>query len=157
MISGGLPYLGTSITTVYLAHSAQLAATGVVTNIDPGVALTILDQALNIQVTYGAVMLSFLGRCHSPLMPSQCFETVCRRIALGNGVCWLWRRKRLCASSTGSCPCPLRMAHARPATHVSTYLAMDWIHGALVRRFEGYLERMGYDRFVLKVLETPNV
>jgi hypothetical protein len=61
-ISGGLPYLGTSITTVYLAHSAQLAATGVVTNIDPGVALTILDQALNIQVTYGAVMLSFLGQ-----------------------------------------------------------------------------------------------
>jgi hypothetical protein len=60
-ISGGLPYLGTSITTVYLAHSAQLATTGVVTNIDPGVALTILDQALNIQVTYGAVMLSFLG------------------------------------------------------------------------------------------------
>lgn len=28
---------------------------------DPGVALTILDRALNIQVTYGAVMLSFLG------------------------------------------------------------------------------------------------
>jgi hypothetical protein len=33
----------------------------VVTNIDPGVALTILDRALSIQVTYGAVMLSFLG------------------------------------------------------------------------------------------------
>jgi len=31
---------------------------------DPGVALTILDQALNIQVTYGAVMLSFLGALH---------------------------------------------------------------------------------------------
>ena len=30
---------------------------------DPGVALTILDRALNIQVTYGAVMLSFLGMC----------------------------------------------------------------------------------------------
>lgn len=37
--------------------------TGVLTSIDPGVALTILDQALNIQVTYGAVMLSFLGVC----------------------------------------------------------------------------------------------
>lgn len=35
--------------------------TGVLTSIDPGVALTILDRALNIQVTYGAVMLSFLG------------------------------------------------------------------------------------------------
>lgn len=33
------------------------------TNIDPGVALTILDRALSIQVTYGAVMLSFLGVC----------------------------------------------------------------------------------------------
>ena len=31
---------------------------------DPGVASTILDQALNIQVTYGAVMLSFLGALH---------------------------------------------------------------------------------------------
>jgi hypothetical protein len=37
--------------------------TGVLTSIDPGVALTILDRALNIQVTYGAVMLSFLGAC----------------------------------------------------------------------------------------------
>jgi hypothetical protein len=37
--------------------------TGVLTSIDPGVALTILDRALNIQVTYGAVMLSFLGVC----------------------------------------------------------------------------------------------
>ena len=31
------------------------------TSIDPGVALTILDRALSVQVTYGAVMLSFLG------------------------------------------------------------------------------------------------
>jgi hypothetical protein len=60
-VSGALPYVGASITTVYLAHSAQLATTGAITNIDPGVALTILDQALNVQVTYGAVMLSFLG------------------------------------------------------------------------------------------------
>lgn len=60
--SGGLPYLGASATTVYLAHQAGLAATGVTTHIDPGVALTILDQALNFQVTYGAVMLSFLGQ-----------------------------------------------------------------------------------------------
>ena len=31
---------------------------------DPGVALTLLDRALSIQVTYGAVMLSFLGALH---------------------------------------------------------------------------------------------
>ncbi|RDB22117.1 hypothetical protein Hypma_010607 [Hypsizygus marmoreus] len=61
---GGLPYVGASATTVYLAHSAGLATAGVATNIDPGVALTILDQALNIQMTYGAVMLSFLGALH---------------------------------------------------------------------------------------------
>lgn len=34
---------------------------GASVGLDPGVALTVLDQALNIQVTYGAVMLSFLG------------------------------------------------------------------------------------------------
>ena len=28
---------------------------------DPGVAITLLDQALSIQTTYGAVLLSFLG------------------------------------------------------------------------------------------------
>jgi hypothetical protein len=64
MPKGGLPYVGASITTAYLAHQAGLAASGVITNIDPGVALTILDQALNVQVTYGAVMLSFLGALH---------------------------------------------------------------------------------------------
>ncbi len=37
---------------------------GLVPNIDPGVAITLLDQALQLQVTYGAVMLSFLGALH---------------------------------------------------------------------------------------------
>jgi len=60
-LSGGLPYIAASGTTVYLAHQASLAISGVATNIDPGVAHTILDQALTFQVTYGAVMLSFLG------------------------------------------------------------------------------------------------
>jgi len=61
---GGVPYLLTSSTTIYLAHQAGLAASGVLTSLDPGVALTLLDRALNIQVTYGAVMLSFLGALH---------------------------------------------------------------------------------------------
>ncbi|KDQ61073.1 hypothetical protein JAAARDRAFT_173588 [Jaapia argillacea MUCL 33604] len=60
---GGLPYLGTSATVIYHAHQAGLAAAGLAA-MDPGVAATILDQALNIQVTYGAVMLSFLGALH---------------------------------------------------------------------------------------------
>ena len=34
------------------------------TSIDPGVAITVLDQALRFQMTYGAVMLSFLGALH---------------------------------------------------------------------------------------------
>lgn len=55
--------MGASGVTVYLAHSAGMAASGLDTTLDPGVALTLLDQALNIQVTYGAVMLSFLGEC----------------------------------------------------------------------------------------------
>lgn len=35
-----------------------------VPNLDPGVAITLLHQALHIQETYGAVMLSFLGALH---------------------------------------------------------------------------------------------
>ncbi|KAG7448285.1 uncharacterized protein BT62DRAFT_1074774 [Guyanagaster necrorhizus] len=63
-LAGTLPYVGASATTVYLAQQAGHAASGVATKIDPGVALTILDQALNVQMTYGAVMLSFLGAIH---------------------------------------------------------------------------------------------
>ncbi|KAI0780399.1 hypothetical protein BD413DRAFT_1201 [Trametes elegans] len=63
-LAGGLPYLGASGATIYLARQAGVAAQGLVPNIDPGVALTVLDQALNIQVTYGAVLLSFLGALH---------------------------------------------------------------------------------------------
>ncbi|TFL07335.1 hypothetical protein BDV98DRAFT_652353 [Pterulicium gracile] len=61
-LAGGLPYLGASITTVYLAKQAGLAATGI--GMDPGYAATLLNEALNFQVTYGAVMLSFLGAMH---------------------------------------------------------------------------------------------
>lgn len=62
-LTGGIPYIASSATTVYLAHQAGLATMGVLTNMDPGVALNILDQALNFQVHYGAVLLSFLGTC----------------------------------------------------------------------------------------------
>ncbi|OSD08319.1 hypothetical protein PYCCODRAFT_1429391 [Trametes coccinea BRFM310] len=63
-LAGGLPYLASAGATVYLARQAGVAAQGLVSNIDPGVAITILDQALNVQVTYGAVLLSFLGALH---------------------------------------------------------------------------------------------
>ncbi|THH16146.1 hypothetical protein EW146_g4433 [Bondarzewia mesenterica] len=61
---GGIPYIAASAATMYLSYEAGLATAGAITNIDPGVALTVLDRALNIQVTYGAVMLSFLGALH---------------------------------------------------------------------------------------------
>lgn len=41
-----------------------MAGIGITTNIDPGVAITVLDQALHLQMTYGAVLLSFLGALH---------------------------------------------------------------------------------------------
>ncbi|KAI6037914.1 hypothetical protein EDC04DRAFT_2570570 [Pisolithus marmoratus] len=63
-LAGGLPYIASAGTTVYLARQAGLAAMGLATNLDPGVALTVLDQALNFQVHYGAVLLSFLGALH---------------------------------------------------------------------------------------------
>ncbi|KAI5994576.1 hypothetical protein F5J12DRAFT_856936 [Pisolithus orientalis] len=63
-LAGGLPYIASAGTTVYLAHQAGLATLGLATNLDPGVALTVLDQALNFQVHYGAVLLSFLGALH---------------------------------------------------------------------------------------------
>lgn len=48
---------------VLTKHLRKFAmTTGAQIGIDPGVALTVLDQAMNIQVTYGAVMLSFLGK-----------------------------------------------------------------------------------------------
>ncbi|KAI0695852.1 hypothetical protein C8T65DRAFT_583938 [Cerioporus squamosus] len=63
-LAGGLPYLGATGATVYLARQAGIAAQGLVPNVDPGVAITVLDQALSLQTTYGAVLLSFLGALH---------------------------------------------------------------------------------------------
>jgi len=88
---GGLPYLGASVTTVYLARQAQLAASGAAIGIDPGVALTVLDQALNLQVTYGAVMLSFLGLLFLVNDPSPSINMIYRCLALGYGDCRVWR------------------------------------------------------------------
>jgi hypothetical protein len=63
-LAGSLPYIATSGATVYLARQAGEAASGVVAKIDPGVAMSLLDQAMSVQVTYGAVMLGFLGALH---------------------------------------------------------------------------------------------
>lgn len=63
-LTGGIPYIGASGLTLWLARQAQMASSGAITRIDPGLASTMLDQALTFQVTYGAVMLSFLGALH---------------------------------------------------------------------------------------------
>ena len=42
----------------------QYSPAGIISSIDPGVAITLLHQALDIQTTYGAIMLSFLGALH---------------------------------------------------------------------------------------------
>jgi len=63
-LAGALPYLGTSLTTIYLAREAGVAAAGGVTGVDPAVAVAVLNNCLDIQVTYGAVLLSFLGALH---------------------------------------------------------------------------------------------
>ncbi|KAK2466648.1 hypothetical protein APHAL10511_000906 [Amanita phalloides] len=63
-LAGGVPYMAAAATTVYAAYEAGLAARGILYHIDPNVALALLDKALDFQVTYGAVLLSFLGAMH---------------------------------------------------------------------------------------------
>ncbi|EJD53104.1 hypothetical protein AURDEDRAFT_54788 [Auricularia subglabra TFB-10046 SS5] len=62
-LAGALPYLGTSLTTLYLARQAGTAAVGGLAG-DPAAMLGVLNSCLNVQVTYGAALLSFLGALH---------------------------------------------------------------------------------------------
>ena len=97
-VIGGIPYIAASGTTLWLAKQAQIAASGAAVKLDPGVALTMLDQALNFQVAYGAVMLAALGAqrvgfletSHSSAPPqvpcngvSKCLRTAATRDTLG--------------------------------------------------------------------------
>lgn len=63
-LAGGLPYLGASLTTLYVARQASQAASGLTSTVDIQSAIALLDSCSHIQVTYGAVMLSFLGAIH---------------------------------------------------------------------------------------------
>jgi hypothetical protein len=63
-LAGGLPYLFASGTTIYLARQAGLAVEGLDTTVDINTAMSVLSHAMDVQVTYGAVMLSFLGALH---------------------------------------------------------------------------------------------
>lgn len=63
-LAGALPYLGASLTTLYVARQASQAAAGLSSTTDLTSAIALLDQCSHFQVTYGAVMLSFLGAMH---------------------------------------------------------------------------------------------
>ncbi|KAF8516761.1 hypothetical protein JB92DRAFT_2908968 [Gautieria morchelliformis] len=63
-LAGALPYLGTSLSTIYLAREASLAASGAIMDVDPAAALDVLQSCLNVQVTYGAILISFSAALH---------------------------------------------------------------------------------------------
>lgn len=63
-LAGALPYLGTSLSTLYFARQAGQASLGTISSITPEAAVALLESSTHIQVTYGAVMLSFLGALH---------------------------------------------------------------------------------------------
>ena len=62
--AGLVPYFATSFTTVYLARQAFLADRGFPAKFDVDTALALLYHNENLQVTYGAVILSALGTIH---------------------------------------------------------------------------------------------
>lgn len=62
---GVIPYAGTSLATVYLARQASMAVSlGESSGLNADTALLLLSQVQQIQVAYGAVLLSFLGAIH---------------------------------------------------------------------------------------------
>ncbi|KAG8928384.1 hypothetical protein FRC01_006007 [Tulasnella sp. 417] len=63
-LAGALPYLGTAASTLYSARVAGLLAAGHAARVDYDTAMNVLEAATQVQVTYGAVLLSFLGALH---------------------------------------------------------------------------------------------
>lgn len=63
-LAGTLPYVCTTAVTLYTASQAGLAANGLYTAMDPAATLALLHSCMELQVAYGAVMLSFLGALH---------------------------------------------------------------------------------------------
>ncbi|WWC63456.1 uncharacterized protein I303_106059 [Kwoniella dejecticola CBS 10117] len=66
-LAGTIPYLGTSLSIVALAREASLAAAAGGTSpagLDLATCLSYLHTMEHIQITYGAIILSFLGALH---------------------------------------------------------------------------------------------
>ncbi|CAO1635966.1 unnamed protein product [Parajaminaea phylloscopi] len=62
--AGVLPYLGTAGASIYLARQANRVSQGLDASIDLETASALLLHAQNVQVAYGAIILSFLGAIH---------------------------------------------------------------------------------------------
>ncbi|KAF8607629.1 hypothetical protein BDV93DRAFT_505037 [Ceratobasidium sp. AG-I] len=82
-LAGGLPYIGTSFASLYYARQAGQAFEGM-TTIDSDTAMQTLYQVMHVQVTYGAVLLGFLGAMHWGLeFAKYGGEKGYKRLALG--------------------------------------------------------------------------
>ncbi|CAD6897961.1 unnamed protein product [Tilletia controversa] len=82
--AGVVPYVTTAGASVYLARQAWLVGNGMDTHLDLDTAQALLLHAQNIQVSYGAIMLSFLGAIHWGMEFSKYGGTVGnRRYVLG--------------------------------------------------------------------------
>ncbi|KDE02928.1 hypothetical protein MVLG_06553 [Microbotryum lychnidis-dioicae p1A1 Lamole] len=62
--AGLLPYAGTSLATVYLARSAAQACEVDASGVEAELAMELLSSVQHLQISYGAVILSFLGAIH---------------------------------------------------------------------------------------------
>ncbi|CAE6391865.1 unnamed protein product [Rhizoctonia solani] len=63
-LAGGIPYVGTALASVYYARQAGQAMAGQLHGVDVETSLQLLNQIQHVQVTYGAVLLGFLGAIH---------------------------------------------------------------------------------------------
>ncbi|KAG8721484.1 hypothetical protein FRC08_012617 [Ceratobasidium sp. 394] len=83
-LAGGVPYIGTSLATLYYSRELARAASGAVPGLDVNATLETLHQLQHVQVTYGAVLLGFLGAIHWGMEFAQYGgEHGYKRLALG--------------------------------------------------------------------------
>ncbi|ORY79804.1 hypothetical protein BCR35DRAFT_95701 [Leucosporidium creatinivorum] len=81
---GLLPYAGTSLATVYLARQASLAVSlGESSGLNSEAAMILLQQVQQLQISYGAVVLSFVGAIHWGFEFSKYAGTHPQRYTLG--------------------------------------------------------------------------
>lgn len=83
-LAGGIPYIGTSLATIYYSNEFAKASSGAAPGLDANVILETLNQLQHVQVTYGAVLLGFLGAIHWGMeFAKYGGEKGYRRLALG--------------------------------------------------------------------------